>query len=99
MSTILGSIATLVAAAAVFVTWRLGKGQLTIAEQQARTAKPQADTAFDQLRYNLFEKRYAIYKDVQNLIKLTLNESYKEGFRAFDVSPHYVVMDEAIFFF
>jgi hypothetical protein len=30
---------------------------------------------------------------------LLLNESHKPDFRAFDVVPHYVVMDEAIFFF
>ena len=97
---ILGPIATLVAAgAAVFVTLRLGKGQLRIAEQQARTAKQQADTALDQLRYNLFEKRYAIYKDIQELIRLLVNDAHEKDFTAFEVIPHYVVMDEARFFF
>jgi hypothetical protein len=47
-----GPVATIIAATvAVFFTWRLGRGQLQIARRQA-------DTALDQLRYNLFEKRY-----------------------------------------
>src|SRR5271166_1108191 len=93
MPNILGPIATLAAAvAASLITWRFSS-------QQARSAKQQADTALDQLRYNLFEKRYAIYKDLQQLLKLLLNESYNEGFSAFDVAQHYLVMDEAIFFF
>jgi hypothetical protein len=100
MSSILGPIATLAAAlAAVFVTWRLGKGQLRIAEQQAATARQQANTALDQLRYNLFEKRYAIYKDIQELIRLLVNDAHKKDFSAFEIIPHYVVMDEARFFF
>jgi hypothetical protein len=95
-----GPGATIIAAAAaVFVTRRIGNGQLRIAQQQAATARQQADTALDQLRYNLFEKRYAIYKDVQDLIRLLVNEANKVEFRAFEVIPHYVVMDEAIFFF
>jgi len=88
-----GPVATIIAATvAVFVTWRLGRGQRKIAEQQAATA-------LDQLRYNLFEKRYEIYKDMQDLIRLLVNEADKADFRPFDVAPHYVVMDEAIFFF
>jgi hypothetical protein len=84
-----GPIATVIAAgvAAYFV------------RQQWRTAEKQADTALDQLRYSLFEKRYAIYNDVKQLLRLLLNESHNEQFRPFDVVPHYVVMDEAIFFF
>jgi hypothetical protein len=67
--------------------------------RQWQTAQQQADTALDQLRYNLFAKRYAIYDDVKQLLRLLLNESHKQEFRAFDVVPHYVVMDEALFFF
>lgn len=84
-----GPIATIIASitAAYFV------------RRQWQTAQNQAATALDQLRYNLFAKRYAIYDDVKQLLRLLLNESHKPDFRAFDVIPHYVVMDEAIFFF
>jgi hypothetical protein len=84
-----GPIATIIASAtaAYFV------------RQQWKTAEKQAETAIDQLRYNLFTKRYAIYEDVRQLLKLLINESHKPGFDTFDVSKHYVVMDEAIFFF
>jgi len=84
-----GPIATIIASvtAAYFV------------RRQWQTAQQQADTALDQLRHNLFVKRYAIYDDVKQLLRLLLNESHKQEFRAFDVVPHYVVMDEALFFF
>jgi hypothetical protein len=84
-----GPIATIIASGvAGYFVW-----------QQWRTAEKQANTAIDQLRYNLFGKRYAIYDDVKQLLRLLLNESHKKEFRAFDVVPHYVVMDEAMFFF
>lgn len=67
--------------------------------QQWITAEKQANTALDQLRYNLFEKRYAIYDDVKQLLRLLLNEAHKKEFRPFDVAAHYVVIDEAMFFF
>jgi hypothetical protein len=84
-----GPIATIIASitAAYFI------------RRQWQTAQQQADTALDQLRYNLFAKRYAIYDDVKQLLRLLLNEAHKQEFRAFDVVPHYVVMDEALFFF
>jgi hypothetical protein len=65
--------------------------------KQVEIAKTQADT--DQVRYSLFQKRYAIYEDVKQLIKLLVNESHKKEFPAFDVAKHYIVMDEAVFFF
>jgi hypothetical protein len=37
---------------------------------QAAPARQQASTAFDQLRYNLFEKRFAIYNTARELIAL-----------------------------
>lgn len=84
-----GPFATIVAAcvAAFFV------------RAQWRTSEKQAATALDQLRHNLFEKRYAIYDSVKQLLRLLLNDSHKTDFRAFQVIPHYIVMDEAIFFF
>ena len=51
-----GPLATVVAAgAAVWVTAHFSS-------QQAETARRQAKTAKDQLRLNLFDKRYAVYK-------------------------------------
>jgi hypothetical protein len=68
-----GPVATVVAAAtAVFVTWRLGSGQTKIAQQQAETARQQAKTAKNQLRLNLFEKRYAVYKDIERGLEVLL---------------------------
>jgi hypothetical protein len=68
------------------------------ARLQWKTAEKQAETALDQLRYNLFAKRYAIYEDVKQLLKLLINESHKPEFNSFEVVQHYVAMDEAIFF-
>ena len=83
-----GPIATIIAAvAAVFVTWRLGRGQLQIARQQveiaqqqattsrhqAEIAKQQAAIAFDRLRFDLFEKRYAIFTAIKELLKYLVN--------------------------
>jgi hypothetical protein len=85
----LGPVATLIAAtvAAYFV------------RAQWRTAQMQADTAIDQLRWNLFSKRYAIYDEVKKLLRLLLNDIQKPGFSAFEAMQHFVVIDEAIFFF
>jgi hypothetical protein len=89
----LGPAATIIAAfTAAGIAWYF-------AWQQARIAQQQANTALDQLRHSSFEKRYAIYKDVQDLIRLLINEADKAEFRPFEVLPHYVVMDEAMFFF
>jgi hypothetical protein len=84
-----GPVATVIAAAtaAVFV------------RRQAKTADRQAETALDQLRYNLFERRYAIYQDVKDLIGLLANEAPAENFNVWRVAPHFVVIDEARFFF
>ena len=67
--------------------------------QQWKTAEKQAETALDQLRWNLFNKRYAIYDDVKQLLRLLINDAQKPDFSPFQVMQHYVVMDEAVFFF
>ncbi len=81
-----GPLATIIASiiAAVFIY------------RQWKTAEKQAETALDQLRYNLFEKRYAIYEDVKQLLILLLN---KQEFDTCQVDKHFAVMGEAIFFF
>jgi hypothetical protein len=80
-----GPIATIIASAvaAYFV------------RQQWLTAEKQANTAIDQLRYNLLEKRYAIYDKLKQLILLLIREDKTP----FDIVPYYAVVDEAIFFF
>lgn len=42
--------------------------------RQWRTAQQQADTAVDQLRYSLFEKRYAIYAAARKAIAITFDK-------------------------
>jgi hypothetical protein len=89
----LGPLATIIAAvAATWITWRIGSRQVQIAKQQA-------DTALGQLRYNLFEKRYAIYNCAMELIKLLENEAYKEEFNPTNIVPYLITLDEARFFF
>jgi hypothetical protein len=68
------------------------------ARQQWRTAQRQAETAIDQLRFNLFEKRYAIYQGVKRLIVLTLNDPFNPEFGRVAMR-HNAIIDEAIFFF
>jgi hypothetical protein len=65
-----GPVATILAAgAAVAVTATFSWRQVQIADRQAATA-------LDQLRYNLFEKRYAVYTAAKELIEFTLNYSF-----------------------
>src|SRR4051794_37224242 len=102
VASLAGPAATVIAAAAaVFVTWRIGNGQLRIAQQQAATARQQADTALDQLRYNLFGKRYAICNTAQEMIRFLVGEASKpptpEG--AFQIAQYFKALEEARFFF
>jgi hypothetical protein len=109
-----GPIATIIAAvAAVFVTWRLGRGQLQIARQQVEIAQQQATTsrhqaeiakqlaaiAFDRLRFDLFEKRYAIFTAIKELLKYLVNLPRAESIDALTVVKYFVILDEAPFFF
>jgi hypothetical protein len=85
-----GPTATIIAAVAavlvaVLVTWRLGKGQLRIAKQQAATARQQAELAAVRLQHDLFDRRFAIYEAAQKLaleVVETANVS-REGWNAF----------------
>jgi hypothetical protein len=57
-----GPVATIIGAcAAVFVTWRLGRGQNRIATEQSATAKRQADLAAARLQHDQYERRLAVY--------------------------------------
>jgi hypothetical protein len=53
-----GPVATIIAAAtAVFVTWRLGL-------RQAKIAEAQADLAREQLRHDLYNRRFEIFSSI-----------------------------------
>jgi hypothetical protein len=69
VASFLGPAATVMAAtAAVFVTWRLGRGQLRIAEEQKRIAQQQAELAAARLRHDLYDRRFAVYTATQELV-------------------------------
>jgi hypothetical protein len=59
----------------------------------------QSETALDQLRVALFEKRYAIYDEVKKLLRTMLNDINKPDFGSFTIVQHFIVLDEAMFFF
>src|ERR1700730_3454861 len=61
--------------------------------------KRQADTALDQLRYNLFKKRYAIYVTAKELITFIVCGIGRPGFDRRKIRQFYVTLDEARFFF
>lgn len=95
-----GPGATIIASiTAAWITFYFASRQVQVAEQQAAIAKQQADTALDQLRCNLFEKRYAIFEDMKELVRLLVNKPANQNFDFMEVIPHYIVMDEARFFF
>ncbi len=88
-----GPFSTVVAAmVAFYLTW-------TFSSRQAQTAQQQADTALDQLRYNLFEKRYAIYNTAKEMVKYISMEVGKDNFDASKVVEFSLTLDEACFFF
>jgi hypothetical protein len=64
-----GPIATIMAAgAAVFVTWRLGKNQVTVGQQQANTAALQAELADVRLQHDLYDRRYKLYESTKTFV-------------------------------
>jgi hypothetical protein len=84
----------------VFVTWRIGQAQVRIAESQARTALAQRDIAFDKLKHDLFEKRYAIYTAarcvMERVIRTGADERPIDDHELMDMR---VKLDEGRFFF
>ena len=95
-----GPTATVIASiTAGIITWTFASRQVKVATQQAAIAKQQAQTAHDQLRHNLFERRYAIYGKVQELIRTMLNRHHEKDFSAFELVPFIVNVREARFFF
>ncbi|MBS0641252.1 MAG: hypothetical protein JSS43_15365 [Proteobacteria bacterium] len=88
-----GPVATVIAASAAgLITWIFASRQAKIAEQQAQTA-------VDQLRHNLFERRYALYSSIQELLRMMLFEHNEQDPVPRDLSPYYIAIKEARFFF
>ncbi len=83
-----GPIATIIAAiaAAIFVG------------RQWRTAQQQADTAKDQLRYNLFERRYAIYAAASKAIAITFDKRDEDRMPD-ELNALFLIFEESRFFF
>lgn len=72
-----GPTATVIAAvAAVVVTWRLGKAQLRIAENQAATARQQVELATIRLQHDLFDRRFAVYDATRTIIRTVIQHSH-----------------------
>jgi hypothetical protein len=104
-------VATVIGAATAVVvtgiiTWTLGKWQVEIARQQAKTAelqattaKQQADTALDRLRYDLFEKRYAVYRALTELLTDICDETIKADLHIDEKIAKFLLLEEARFFF
>ena len=67
--------------------------------RQALIAEQQASTALDQLRYNLFERRRAIYEAMKELIVMIINRSEDNSFSMPNIFKYYTIMEEAQFFF
>ncbi|MBV8888866.1 MAG: hypothetical protein JO267_06325 [Alphaproteobacteria bacterium] len=64
-----GPAATIIAAgAAVFVTWRLGKSQLNISEEQKAIAYQQMKLAADRLQLDRYDRRFRIYNEARRFI-------------------------------
>jgi len=102
-----GPIATvLAAAAAVFVTWRLGKEQVRIAQSQAETAraqgeiaKSQRDIAFDKLKHDLFRQRYEIYTAAKEIMERIIWTGTDRPIDDNELLNMRIKLDEGRFFF
>jgi hypothetical protein len=90
--TLAGPAATIIAAiAAVSVTGYFAWHQKEIAKQQA-------NTALDQLRYNLFEKRYAIHEAARKAIEIAF-ERCDDDHMPVELYALFLKFDESRFFF
>lgn len=89
----LPSIVTLITAAvAAGIT-------ISFARVQAKIARSQRDIALDKLKFDLFEKRYAIYSAAKQLLEqLALVSDIKKADSS-TIRGLYVTLDEARFYF
>jgi hypothetical protein len=102
-----GPIATVMAAAAaVRVTWQLGKAQMRIAQSQANTAqaqreiaKSQLDIAFDKLKYDLFRQRYEIYTAAKGIMERVIRTGTERPIDDYELLNMRIKLDEGRFFF
>jgi hypothetical protein len=64
-----GPLATVLAAgAAVFVTFKLGKAQQAVAQQQAKIAQTQATLATVRLQHDLYDRRYKLFEVARSFL-------------------------------
>src|ERR1700722_20697338 len=66
--------------------------------RQWQTAQQQADTAKDQLRYSLFEKRYAIYVAARKAVAISFERRDEDQMPA-ELNALFLHFEEARFFF
>lgn len=94
--TFIGPLATIIASCvAAFVAIKLGRSQSTIAASQR-------DIAFDKLKIDLFDRRYAVYAAAKKLIEHLSSEelaTIARGIYDPKVREWRITMDEAGFFF
>jgi hypothetical protein len=103
----LGPMATVfAAAAAVFVTWRIGREQVRIAQGQAGTARAQReiaesqrDIAFDKLKHDLFQKRYEIYTAAKGVMERVIQTGTERPIDDYELLSMRIKLDEGRFFF
>lgn len=88
-----GPVATICASgAASYVAWQLTSRQVAIANEQA-------NTALDQLRVALFDRRYRVYDDVRTGLRTLLNLRHDKEFLTDNMLLVINATKEARFFF
>src|SRR5712671_4630386 len=94
-----GPVATIIASVtAAGITFYFASRQARIAQQQADTAKQQTNTVLDPLRYNRFEKRYAVYSTAKDMITYIVNQGNTNDVDAsFTIAQYFNALDEARF--
>jgi hypothetical protein len=65
---------------------------------QTRLAETQADVAVENLKLNLFEKRYALYASAKQLVEYLALQNEFEKIDRTKIRTLYVILDEARFF-
>lgn len=82
---------TFAAAVAAGITYFFNKAQ-------TRLAGTQADVAVENLKLNLFEKRYALYNAAKQLVEYLTVQNEFEKIDHMKIRSLYVILDEARFF-
>jgi hypothetical protein len=79
------TVTALVGAAAIFIQISFNRRQAVIAE--------------DRLKFDLFQRRYAVYKSVKEFLELLAREGESIAFNSEKIKSFYIELDEASFFF